>query len=388
MKARIVGIATCSVLIVLALQDARANETEGLQPQRIRVLCRTDPSSTATISWDTAEQGSRHFVRLAAKGDDQPKIVVARHNGRYTGGSGYFHHARVTGLSADTEYVMTLHSDKSSSDVYRIRTTSNLDRPVSLLYTQCPIDGEHLETSLEATGRAIAAEGRKSAALVMQCDAIAGFASWRAWLDMYAEASDRSKPLLPIAPVPGKMNEVQYAEWFDLRDRETTYYRLPFGKQLGLLVLDTSISLAGRQREWLADEIKSERRKRRWMMATYAAAAYPATTRPSRVHAHWTQLFDDFHVDLACESERFGYRRSMAIRGGARDDLGTVYLGLGETPYRIWRPRQPRWYLAPPGTVDRSTGSVLLEFKDDSLTIVATATDGRRIESHRVEPRK
>jgi hypothetical protein len=375
------------LLAVTFTSSMIAAENNGLTPQRWRVVCRTDPSTTATISWDTATDGRQHYVRLATSDHAQRKVVVARNSGRYSDGSGYFHHARVSGLTPDTEYQLTLHSDDQTSDVLKLKTADKNESSVSIACAQGPVEQVNCADQFAPLRRALTDTGARCVAVIVQCGAAAGASDWQQWFDEYNRASDPARPLTPIVPVPGAMKRKQYAELFGMGEEETSYFHVHFGAEVGVIVLDTSISMAGRQRTWLAQTIRTERQQRRWLMACYSAAAYPATARPSRVHAHWIRLLDDFHLDLAFESEDVGYRRTAQINSGRFDPSGTVYLGLGERPYRSWRPPQ-RWYLAPPGAVDRATGVAWVNFSDAAMTIDATASDGRKIEQFRREPRK
>ena len=383
------------LLLTSALLDGTSASlaSDALAPKRWRAVWRSDPTTSVTICWDTAAAGARHVVRLSAKGDDKPKVVEARRNGRYADGSGYFHQARVSGLTPGKNYWLTLHSDDASSDALRMRTSPKTDRPVTAVCFAGPPEGDAM---LEVCRKAMASLGRATlqeesgttGLLMVQCRESKDTASWSRWLDAYQQATKESGQLLPIVPVPGGMERGAYAELFGFENQEQAYFSLSFGKELSLIVLDTSSSMAGRQRAWLVDQLKQARREHRWVMVSYASAAFPAVARPSRARAHWVSVLEDYNVDLVFEAESRGYRRTANLRDHRVEAGGVVYLGIGSADADADRFEHRRWYLEPPAVMRRESGVARLRFSRKELAWNVTEKGGDEIDPIRIEPRK
>ncbi|QDU67475.1 fibronectin type III domain-containing protein [Engelhardtia mirabilis] len=114
----------------------------GTQPAQWRVVWTENPATTATISWTTAEPGTRHrvLIRRADQVVAAPeRIVEAQRNGPYAGSDAedatpaHFHHARLTGLEPSTTYVFVIDSDGSTSRELHFQTAPADGRAFSLL---------------------------------------------------------------------------------------------------------------------------------------------------------------------------------------------------------------------------------------------------------------
>ena len=68
------------VLPTIACADA---ELEGTNPAQWRVVWASDPATAATICWNTAEAGTRHFVRVRLRGNQDWRDVDCHRSGRY-----------------------------------------------------------------------------------------------------------------------------------------------------------------------------------------------------------------------------------------------------------------------------------------------------------------
>ena len=356
----------------------------------MRAVWRSDPTTSVTICWDTKAAGSRHTVRLAADGDDKPKVVEARRNGAYENGSGYFHQARVSGLEPGSNYWLTLHSDDSSSDALRLRTSPKTDRSLTVAcFTAPPEHGAMLEMCRDQMARVgkATADG-ETGLLVVQCATAKQGGGWSDWLDAYQRATKDSGQLVPIVPVPGAIERRVYDELFGFENQEQSYFRLNLGTDLSLLVLDTSSSMAGKQREWLVEQLKQARREHRWMMVCYADAAFPAVARPSRARAHWVSVLEDYNVDFVFEGEARGYRRTANLRDSKVEAGGVVYFGVGRSDADANRFERRRSYLEPPAVMRRESGVARLRFARKELEWEVVASGGQKIEHVRFKPRK
>jgi len=109
---------------------------EGTKPAQWRLIWTSDPATSATLSWSTAKQGSKHSVKFQIKGSDDTQSIRIAESGRYAGGELelYYHHARLTDLKPSTAYEVQMQSDDDLSPVFYFVTAPAEDRSFSMLH--------------------------------------------------------------------------------------------------------------------------------------------------------------------------------------------------------------------------------------------------------------
>jgi hypothetical protein len=373
--------------------------TDPLQPRHWRVVWTADPATSASIAWDTYELGSQHWVTVRPFGTQASHTVPAAASGRYSylkrqDRTFYYHHVALQDLQPGTTYEIRLHSDGRASRWFYFQTARSGDAPFSIAF------GGDSRTGLEArksVNRMLAKLVAASWSSPQEAAHIYALAhggdyvfygtdppQWHDWLADYELTTSDDGRLLPIIPARGNHDRGRlFAEAFGFDPDDRNYYSLSFGSLLRFITLNTEISIAGDQAAWLRDELAAARPTHRWLVTQYHRPAYPAVKSPSGALAHWVPLFDQFHVDLACEADGHNIKRTMPIRGGTWDSRGVVYIGEGGLGVPQRTPKEKRWFLQPPGFAGRGHHVHVLTFTKDGLTIECRGLDGATVDTFR-----
>src|SRR6056297_545533 len=166
---------------------------------------------------------------------------------------------------------------------------------------------------------------------------------WKEWLDDWQLTISDDGRMYPLIAARGNhepTNEMVH-KLFDVPFGEI-YYALPLGN--GLIrsyTLNTEISVAGDQTEWLKNDL-AENRDVRWKIVQYHKPMRPHVSRKpegSAQYSEWAELFYEEKVDLVVECDAHTVKSTWPIRpstgngsdeGFIRDDEnGTVYVGEG-----------------------------------------------------------
>ncbi len=104
-------------------------------------------------------------------------------------------------------------------------------------------------------------------------------AQWRhieRWLTDHELTTTPAGRLLPIVPTRGNHDSaVGFEEMFAYPTLDTPYYySTQLSSRVGLVTLNTEISVAGDQRDWLKAELPPMREKTRWLFAIYHRPAF------------------------------------------------------------------------------------------------------------------
>jgi acid phosphatase type 7 len=123
------------------------------------------------------------------------------------------------------------------------------------------------------------------------------------------------------------------------------YKALHFSSYLSLILLDSGHThpIAGKQTEWLENELSKERNFLH-RFAIYHVPAYPSVRgfrQPysSLIRRHWLPLFEKYGVQVVFENHDHAYKRTYPLINGNVHPYGIVYLGDGS-----WgvKPRIPK----------------------------------------------
>ena len=146
---------------------------------------------------------------------------------------------------------------------------------------------------------------------------------------------------------------------------DTNWFATAIG-DLTLITLDTEVSMAGAQRDWLEGALQRGR-DAKWLVASYHRPAYPAVKSASGAREHWVPLFERYDVDLVCESDGHSLKRTVPIREDRVDYTGVTYVGEGGLGVPQRTPDPDRWYLQEPGMVTSAHHVQVLSFEPELL---------------------
>ncbi len=368
---------------------------EDSQPIQWRLIWTTDPSTSATLSWNTTDAGKRHRVHLREADSSEEIILEAQRNGKYSAKSPelYYHHAHLVGLEPATQYHVTIESDgKRSPEMYFV-TAPAADVPISILFGADSRSGLSERRQMNAMLASMVLESYQPGRVPIIAFAHGGdyirtgtrLDEWSRWMTDHELTVGPEGRLLPIIPARGNhdlgelFNEV-FA--FPAKER-TNYYAINLSPQVRFLTLNTETSIAGDQTTWLEAELKASRPNHRWLLAQYHKPAFPAVKPPWMNLTHWVPLFEKYNLDLACEGDGHNIKRTAPIRNFKIDPTGVVYIGEGGLGVGQRTPKTDRWYLRPPHAKTGSAHHVqLLTFDEEKITYRVVLLGGKLFDEH------
>ena len=111
---------------------------EGTKPAQWRLVWKSDPATTATLCWNTAEAGKSHAVIIGKRGEEK-RTIDAQVNGQFGGNPVYFHQVQLTDLEPEAAYDVQMVSDGEKSPQFFF-VTAGKHRQTQLkshLHLQC-----------------------------------------------------------------------------------------------------------------------------------------------------------------------------------------------------------------------------------------------------------
>jgi hypothetical protein len=389
--------------MLLAAGSMDGSDSAERSLMHFRVLWMHDPAREAVISWSTPAAGENHTVYYDVEPRDgrveaYVQQVEATHNGRFTmtgedegTPEAYYHHAHLDGLEPATTYHLVMTSDGKVSREFHFVTAPDDERSVKLLFG----GDSRRPPSLPEPHEDRKAMNRRIAALVEEHPDIVALAhggdycsraQWRFmadWLSDHELTITESGRLLPIIPARGNHDrEIVFEEMFYWPGREHNYYyTTALSKRAVILTLNTEISHAGDQRDWLEEELRRQRsRPGKWVLVQYHVPSYGTVKSYQQGESqrrHWVPLFEEFQVDLVCEADHHSLKRTVPIYEDKADpERGVMYIGDGGLGVPQRTPDTTRWYLQEPGMVTSAHNVHLLEFGKDELRGWAIGMEG------------
>jgi len=380
-----------------ALADAKL---EGTNPAQFRLIWLTDPATEAIVSWNTAQPGTNHAVRYGIRGTAARTEQAAQRNGRFTGEIElYYHHAALKGLRPETEYELEMISDGRKSPLLYFKTAPAEDRPLSILFGGDSRSDQHTRRRMnEMMARMVLdssttdERAQEIFALAHGGDYIAqghSLVQWSRWASDHELTIGEDGRLLPILPARGNHDGGPiFNELFAFPENDLNYYTVHIGPQVCLITLNTETSAGGEQADFLEEQLKAKRQNVRWLLAQYHRPVYPALKGPCEGRRFWVPLFEQFHVDLACEADGHVIKRTVPIRGDKPDETGVVYIGEGGLGVPQRRPDKQRWFLAEPGMAASGHHVQLLTFTENELKYQCVLLGGSVIDTFTRKPWK
>ena len=379
-------LTTLLLLSAVAPQQDPWTPLEGIAPAQWRLTWTEDPAHRVTISWSTREKGSKHIVRYdivprAEKGERHAHQRTAQQNGAYTLNKeevgklrgAYYHHARIQNLKPSTTYWFQIESDGVRSPELHFQTAPADDRPFRLVHGGDSRSGHTARRQINTYIGLLADEFPDLIAFAHGGDYILWgelWTHWRPWLSHHELTTSPSGRVLPMIPTRGNHDPGPlFDQIFDgAGDSSLNYYTIDLTPKVSLITLNSEISAAGDQAKWLERELRRLRPKRRWLLAQYHRAIYPAVKNPAAMKEHWVPLFEKYDLDIALESDGHAVKRTVPIRAEALDPTGVVYIGEGGLGVPQREAKSDRWFLQEPGMSGSEHHVVLLEFGEGHLT--------------------
>jgi len=142
------------------------------------------------------------------------------------------------------------------------------------------------------------------------------------WLSDHEMTTTKDGRLLPVIPSRGNHDRgITFEEIFYWPRRDHDFH---FATDLTggavLLTLNTEISHAGDQRDWLASTLKRYRSGApRWILTQYHIPAYGSVKEYAQGESqrqHWVPLFEEFQVDLVMEADHHSLKRTVPRLSG------------------------------------------------------------------------
>ncbi|MDX1681403.1 MAG: metallophosphoesterase family protein [Akkermansiaceae bacterium] len=349
---------------------------EGTTPAQWRVMWYGDASTEATISWTTAEEGSKHRVLY---GKDPKHLNLVQESPpkarRPAGKNAYFHHTKITGLEPDTHYYFVMESDGVRSKTLYFRTAPTSGTGFSIIHGGDSRSGHTNRCRMNLLIAAYARNDKNIIAFAHGGDFIdtSGWNNWRLWLSQHELTTATDGRVLPLIPTKGNHDRAGtlYERVFGLEskhaDKEgkgSAAFTTRIGKDVAMVTLNTNHS-GSAQADWLEKQLSQLRPETRWLLVQYHRPMFPAVKGPAKQAPIFVPLFEKYNVDLACESDGHCIKRTVPIRDGQKDPTGVVYIGEGGLGVGQKKPGG-RWYLEG-GKRGSGHHFMVLNFTDETL---------------------
>jgi hypothetical protein len=350
------------------------------------------------IAWTTPAAGRSHAVHF----DTQPRQGRLGTYAQQTGAlpsrkypivktdagtpEGWAQNVLLRNLQPATKYFFVVVSDATVSREFHFVTAPADDRPVKLLYgadSRRPpsLPEPHLDRrSINRLVATLVEEQPDIVALAHGGD-YCSRDEWRYmsdWLSDWELTITASGRVVPIIPTRGNHESKNgFEEMFYWPDFKVPYYyATELSARVTLLTLNTNVSKAGDQRDWLAAELARQRaHPGKWIAVQYHVPSYPSVksfNNGAQQRQHWVPLFEQHQVSLVCEADDHMLKRTVPIFGDRHDpERGITYIGDGGAgvPQRV--PDLTRWYLKTPGFAKPAHHVHLIEFATGEMRVTA-----------------
>ncbi len=252
------------------------------------------------------------------------------------------HYARLGGLEANTVYYFIIKDSEGISNRFSFKTA-----PADASQRLAIIAGGDSRNHREARQSAnLLVAKLKPHVVLFNGDMTVrdGSAEWVEWMDdwqLTISAAGRITPVL-VARGNHESENKTLLDLFDLPHPGNFYALTLGGNLLRIYTLNTMIPAGGVQYDWLQSDLRQHNTEVSWKMAQYHHAMRPHTsakTEKDELYLHWAQLFHDFGIRLAVESDSHVVKWTHPLRpdtgpeaelGFVRDDAtGTVFVGEG-----------------------------------------------------------
>ena len=332
----------------------------------------SDASSEVTVSWHTTEAVRRPRVLLGDPvggfGDAVP-AGTRTYRDADSGVEVRAHHARLTGLTPDTDYVYAAVHDGAVPELGTVRTAPSGRTPLrftSFGDQATPTLGRRSERLYTSDNLGSPAAGDTTAAVERiaplfhlvngdLCYANLARDRIRTWSDWFENntRSARHRPWMPAAGNHenelgnGPVGYAAFQTYFDVPDSGADdelrglWYAFTAGSVRVISLNNDDVCYqdggnfyvhgysGGAQRRWLETELAAARSDPRvdWVVVCMHQTAISTADRANGadlgIREQWLPLFDRFQVDLVLCGHEHHYERSHPIRGSSGSDTRT-----------------------------------------------------------------
>ncbi|MEO1713874.1 MAG: fibronectin type III domain-containing protein, partial [Bacteroidota bacterium] len=317
---------------------------------KYRLIITDDPATTMTIGWN---QISGHSVAVFYDVVDHGTDLNAYANFQlpdrtvvHQAMNNYF--VRLKDLEPSTAYYFVISDSEGHSERFWFRTLSdNPEVPLSVV-----AGGDSRRSGDETTPHEPRIQSNQMVAAIRPDFVAFGGdytdknteGQWMTWFDDWQYTTGNDGLMIPILPTRGnhEYSNLDVVNLFDCQF-DDVYYAINFGGSLvRFYTLNSMMSVAGDQTNWLQQDLEANEAATVWKLAQYHYTIAPHTaSKPYRVaqYTHWAPLFHEFGLQLIIECDTHVARNSWPLRpsneansdgGFIRDDnTGSVYCGEG-----------------------------------------------------------
>lgn len=325
---------------------------------KLRIVINSDPSTTATIAYnatnpnttvyyDQINFGSNYtlysnFENYTTYNTHITLTVMAQFKNIFT---------ELSNLTPNTIYYFVIRDNVSGeiSDTFYFQTGSDDDNePLSLIAcgdSRGGLSGGNLaDVTIRRNGMSLVSKLKPNAVLFSgdMVDTGTSNAEWDDWLTDWQLTIGTDGRVTPIMPAQGNHENNPEILVNIFNTVQDVYYNNKFsGNLLSVYALNSEIQIPGNQTNWLSNELMNDNSK--WKIAFYHKGMRPHVSFKNEginQYAYWSQLFYDYDVQLAIESDSHCAKRTFQIAPcksgldcyeGFRIDKmkGTTYVGEG-----------------------------------------------------------
>lgn len=348
-------------------------------PWAIHLSWQHDPATTMTIMWRTDPAVKESVVEYGLTPDLGSREEGARHTYMYARKEVVWHTVELTGLTPQTTYFYRCGTPESWSDVHSF-TTAPLpdDHRASFSFAVLadtpgrggyPVTGELLQMAKEDGVDFIMYGGDFTAG--------GSQAEFDYWLDA-ASPVLADVPLLGVLGDNDAMSRI-YPEQFAYPGSEIWYF-LDYGPVRFICLLAISEPYIVEQVPWLEGVLASSPAP--WKIAighkpAYSAGWYGPT---DYILEHWVPLFEEYGLDIYFNGHEHDYERTWPIKGGYLHVDGVVYVTASGAGSDLRSAGREFWT----ATSASAFHYVLVQVKQNELTVVTKDIDGNIIDSFRI----
>ncbi len=317
---------------------------------KYRLTITDDPATTMTIGWN---QISGHSVALFYGTVDHGTDYQSYENFQlpdrtvaYKGMNNYF--VRLKNLMPNTAYYFVIVDSEGVSERFWFETLPDDPTvPLSII-----AGGDSRRSGWETTPHEPRIQSNQVVKAIRPHFVAFGgdytdantAGQWQTWLDDWQYTIGDDGRMTPIYNTRGnhEHSNEDITALFDVT-YDDVYYAINFGGSLiRFYTLNSMVSVAGDQTNWLAQDLEENKAATAWKLAQYHYTIAPHTaSKPYRFaqYTHWAPLFHQYGLQLIIECDTHVARNSWPVRpsgesgsdgGFIRDDeTGTVYAGEG-----------------------------------------------------------
>ena len=159
---------------------------------------------------------------------------------------------------------------------------------------------------------------------------------------------------------------------------------------LSFVHLNTNLSHAGNQRDWLEFKLQNLSKSSKWIIPNYHRPAFPGVKKPGDALRFWVPLFEKYKADVVFESDGHVYKKTAPIFDGKVDrEKGIRYLGEGGLGVALREPEKAsEWYFSGDGKVEKKYHFFAIEKLLDKIYIHSIDENLSSFDSVELRPKK